>query len=386
MRSSDSLFLSELNVSSLRHVLREWRRDAAGCGVVALLPEAGRDDLPVLQRVCQEEGVALCGAIFPALIRPEGFVCHGLWLLRLKRMPPLFLLSMQGLDEAGACASLNDAAARALEAASADDDGQATLFLILDAMLAHTRALLEGVYETLAEQVQYVGVVAGSETFQSMPCVFDGERVVNEGVLGILLRDHPGAVLEHGFNAPEKAMIATQTQANQIISINRRPAMEVYGEFLRNEFDIEINRDNFYQYAVRFPFGVMQASDEMLVRIPVAIHADDVIVCVGEVPSHAILVVLRAPETADDDCIERISHGLKLSGSGEMPATLLTFYCAGRRLQLGARANEELAMLQRGTAAEVMPGALSLGEVGSTRDLGYPYFHNATLVCLPWKS
>ena len=55
-------------------------------------------------------------------------------------------------------------------------------------------------------------------------------------------------------------------------------------------------------------------------------------------------------------------------------------------MHLGSAADTELATLQAGTRASTFGGALSLGEIGSTRQTGYPMFHNATLVCTPWKA
>ena len=45
----------------------------------------------------------------------------------------------------------------------------------------------------------------------------------------------------------------------------------------------------------------------------------------------------------------------------------------------------ELRKLGASAGSEVIAGALSLGEIGSTNDGGYPLFHNATLVSTPWR-
>ncbi|HNH24888.1 MAG TPA: FIST C-terminal domain-containing protein, partial [Accumulibacter sp.] len=66
------------------------------------------------------------------------------------------------------------------------------------------------------------------------------------------------------------------------------------------------------------------------------------------------------------------------------PRELLVFYCAGRRLHLGDDALKELHSLGSTLNAANVVGALSLGEIGSLSNWGYPLFHNATLVCRPW--
>ncbi|MGB4062614.1 MAG: hypothetical protein WBK19_02190 [Azonexus sp.] len=44
----------ELNRDSIEQALNEWSPRQAGAGVVALLPEAAKDHLPVLQAACRE--------------------------------------------------------------------------------------------------------------------------------------------------------------------------------------------------------------------------------------------------------------------------------------------------------------------------------------------
>lgn len=58
----------ELDAVSIGQALSGLLPEAAGAGLVALLPEAERDRLPLLQAACRERSIALAGAIFPALI------------------------------------------------------------------------------------------------------------------------------------------------------------------------------------------------------------------------------------------------------------------------------------------------------------------------------
>jgi coenzyme F420-reducing hydrogenase gamma subunit len=51
-----------------------------------------------------------------------------------------------------------------------------TLFMLFDAMIPNIASILDGLYLSLADRVRYVGVNAGSETFQPMPCLFDQDR------------------------------------------------------------------------------------------------------------------------------------------------------------------------------------------------------------------
>ena len=362
-----------------------WAAQYPAMGVLAMLPEALKDGVPVVQQACRAHGLPLVGAIFPALIDGAGFRTDGLWLLRLDGPAPSFLVADLEADARVAATRISDAA-EAVLAQQVPQDARPTLFLFFDGLLPHIASVLDSVYLRLADRVEYAGVNAGSETFLPMPCLFDQDRVVGNGVLGVFLPGRAATTLAHGYPVPEQSMTATSTVGNQILSIDWRPAFEVYQEIVRAAYSVALTHENFYQLAVHFPFGIVRANKEVVVRIPVVLGDDGALHCVGEVPENAMLVLLRAPDAPAAQCVGALVEAL--SGARGMPAggQLMTYYCAGRRMHLGAAAEEELAQLQRDSGAAGMAGALSLGEIGSTQAWGYPTFHNAAMVCTPWPT
>jgi hypothetical protein len=201
-------------------------------------------------------------------------------------------------------------------------------------------------------------------------------------VLAVRLPDHPGAVLEHGYEGQGDVFLATGVQGNCVSQIAWQPAFARYREIVREQLGIEVTRDNFYQVAVHFPFGLVRADGQVLVRIPVALNDDDAMFCVGEIPGNALLTILNGAKPDASQTVEAIAAGLATLATGAIGAPLL-FYCAGRRLHLGAAAADELGRLAAAVGRPVT-GALSLGEIGNSRQGGYALFHNATLVALPW--
>lgn len=365
---------SALDAASIERTLDELFADHSEKGLVALLPEAEKDHLSRLQSACRDRGISLVGAIFPALVTPSGFITDGVWLLPIAPMPPCFLILAAGGAEA-----IAREVRRGLQTLPTGA-AKPSLFLIFDGMLPNIASMLEDIYFSLANRVNYAGVNAGSETFQPMPCLFDQSQLIGDGVLGMLLPGDEPIVLQHGYAQPEHSMSATASQGNKIAMIDWRPAFTVYQEVIKAEYGIDLTPGNFYQYAVHFPFGVLRANGEVVVRIPVALAEDGSLICVGEVPENSLLVLLRSPEAGANACLERL-----ISGLGPAQA-LLTFYCAGRRMHLGAAAEGELANIMAHAGVTEMAGALSLGEIGSVAGAGYPMFHNATLVCRAWSA
>lgn len=377
-------YLATLDGDAIGRMLDEWHGAHPGMGVLALLPEAEKDGVALLQQACRQRGIRLAGGIFPALTEGAAFREQGCWLLCLENMPYLALHENLPADAGGAAEAAAGIAA-GIKTWLNGSQQQVTLFMLFDAMVPIISSLLDELYLQLANRVHYAGANAGSETFQPMPCLFDDERLVQNGVLTLLLVPHRGAILEHGYLVPAQTMTATSTEGNRIVQIDWRPAFEVYRELVQAQFDVEINRENFYQYAVHFPFGILRANHNVVVRIPVALGDDGSLFCVGEVPPHSVLALLEAPNVDSEQTLQVLLDGLDELNGELAGSELLLFYCAGRRMHLGLdAATAELRKLEQRSGAAQIAGALSLGEIGGSTLWGYPLFHNATLVATKW--
>ena len=374
---TDPTALVDVRTDAITAVLSEWRQALGAFGVLALLPEAERAGVPLVQSACRDQGVPMLGAVFPALVTDAGFVTSGAWLIALAPMPPWFLLEAPG---ALAPTVLGRLAAAPPAAPGPSGDGAApTLFLIFDGMIPNVGSILDRVFRDLHQRVRYAGVNAGSETFQPMPCLFDTETLIGDGVAGLLLADAPPVVV-HDYPVARTRMQAISTTGNRISRIDRRPAFEVYQEVTKSDFGVTLTRDNFYDYAVHYPFGLIMAA-EVVVRIPVGFDDDGSILCAGEVPPNSVLRLIEAPLLADSRCVQTVAGRLQ-ARPHPVRETLVTFYCAGRRMHFGAAAAEELQQLRAAAGCLRIAGALSLGEIDTLRGFGTPLFHNAALVCL----
>lgn len=364
--------------------ISEWRNRYPAMGVLALVAEQDRETvIPLLQDACRRLDIPLRGAVFPSLIVDAGFRANGCLLLRFDAMPYTALYDSLSPSQPGYAQTIRRMSENLVPRLDRQSGG--TLCLLFDAMIPTIASILDEMYLTLADRVRYMGANAGSETFQPMPCLFDNDRQVSDGALVMLLPDHPGAVTEHCYLAPDRMISATSTDGNRIISIDWRPAFEVYQEVVKAEYGVTINRENFYQLAVHFPFGIMRANNEFIVRMPVALEEDGSVFCVGEVPPNALLTLLQAPAVDSSATVEKLVLGLHELSGRLTGCDLLTFYCAGRRIHLGERAADELTGICRATGAAQVAGALSLGEIGHSMQWGYPSFHNGALVCCVWR-
>lgn len=369
-------FFEALEPAALRGVLDAWRGSHPRCAVLALLPETAAADVAALQEACRSAGVPLLGGLFPRLIHEGSFVSRGAWLLRFDEAPSHGLVD--GLQDGAAVA----AGRLAASVASALPQGvpSGTLFLLCDAASPDLGGVLDGFARELGPTVRHLGVLAGSESFRPMPCLFDERRLVGAAALWFLLPARQRALLVHDYQAPAGVGVATSASGNRVVSVDGRPAFEFYRERLLEQHGVALTRENFYRHAVEFPLGVELEGGALLVRMPVALEDDGAIRCGGPVPERAVLVVCQAPPPRFGEAGRALAERL---GEAGVTSPFLLFYCAGRRLRLGSESEADLRALL-GVTGAAAAGAISLGELGSAALDPAPLFHNGALVCMGW--
>lgn len=369
-------YLHPADEAAVRGVVQAWRAAHLRCGVLALLPEGAVADVPVLQAACAALEVPLLGAIFPRLIRDGGFTPRGALLVRLDVPPPHGLVD--GLREGpAACAARVHAA---LEPHLSRGGPAGALFLVCDATTPRVDGLLEALHARLGGAVRSLGVMAGSESFRPMPCVFDGRRLVGDALLWLLLPPGTPALVDHDYRAPPGAGVATSARGDRVVSVDDRPAFDFYRERLLEQHRVELTPENFYRLAVEFPLGIERPGGQLLVRMPVALEDGGVIRVIGEVPERAVLVTCQAPPPRFGEAGRALARRIQAAGIGQ---AMLLFYCAGRRLRLGSESDADLRALLGATGARAA-GATTLGEIGCAARAGPPVFHNGALVAVGW--
>lgn len=377
------MYFSQLESAALDAVLADCKRADPEVRLLALLPEAEHDRLPLLQARCRQAGISVCGGIFPRLVSGGEWLERGSWLLRHEGGMAARLVELDG-EPADRAADRVRHAVEPMLARWPESAGKPTLYMLFDGMLPNIASILDELYLLLSDQVAYAGVAAGSETFRAMPCLFDDHRQVGGGVLCLLLPASANPVLRHGYRMPGHLLNATSTAGNRIFQIDWRPAFETYQAMVRHEYGVALDPGNFYEYGAHFPLAMVLACDDVVVRIPVTLEEDGSVACVGEVPENAMLVLLQAPELAESHCVDEIRDALQAGHGNLQGGEMLSFYCAGRRKHFGEAARLVLEKLVAATGVATLAGALSLGEIGSTREWGYPMFHNAAIVCSAW--
>lgn len=366
-------YLPNADRAPLAAMLDDWASVRPARRVLALASEHEPDAIPALQHAARQAGLALSGVVVPGLIADGRLRQAGVLLLALDAAVPQLIVSL-------ACEDI-DPAERLAAFVTATPAADATLLLFVDAAAPSVTSLLDRLYLAVGNEVRYAGTSVGSARFEPIPCVFTEAEVHPAAALALLLPDHPGAALAHHYSGAAPLSVATGAEGNRVTSIDGLPAIDAYRERLAVSYDITLSDDECLEHFVQFPLALHQAEGEPLVRFPVAVGDDGSLYCVGEVPEVALLSVVAAPPETTPDTARAVATDVARHG----PPAALAFACAGRLMRRGADADLELAEMARILAPAPLFGALSLGEIASYESQGYPRFHNATLLVMPWR-
>jgi hypothetical protein len=163
-----------------------------------------------------------------------------------------------------------------------------------------------------------------------------------------------------------------------VISLNWKPAFEVYSSLVQEHSGQVINKENFFDIAKSYPFGLVKLDEEMIIRDPYATE-DGMMHIVDEVPEGEYI---------------RIMHGdipLLLEGARQAVAklnqttvdenTLLCIDCISRVLFMQENFSAELDILNTTQKAN---GILSIGEIANSGNSSLTLY-NKTIVVSQWK-
>ncbi len=252
-----------------------------------------------------------------------------------------------------------------------------TLLVLVDGLSKRIASLVEALFQCFGLETNFIGGGAGSLSFQQKPCLITNQGLIMDAALVVHLPVRSGIGVAHGWQPVSDSIKVTQADRNTIISLDWRPAFEVYREHVEAHSGRAFDDQNFFDIAKGYPFGINKLNSEVVVRDPLMTDGQNGLVCVGEVPTGCFVRILSGtPASLIDAAREarrRAEHSLPATGT---PIQALFIDCISRVLFLGDDITREL---EAAAAGEPLCGALTLGEIANNgRD--YLEFYNKTAV------
>ena len=310
--------------------------------------------------------VPVCGGLFPQVIVDGEPRASGLLAIGLPTSPTVTVVS---------------------ELSEADDDLDASLpaegseaaFVFVD---AHADAdgvgsLIDALFRTYSVGLSVVGGGAGRLDGGDEPCLFTGDGVIEDAAVMAAVDQPIGIGVRHGWNEVAGPFRVTDADHGTIRELDGEPAFEVYQEAIETNTDTALRREQFFETATAYPFGISRLDGEPIVRDPFAVDSD-AISCFGPVPEGEFVTVLAGdPDSLIGAAEQAAETALTEEPIADSTGTLCVFDCISRQLYLDEIFEREVAAINDDDWP--MVGALTIGEIAND-GTGHLDYYNKTAV------
>lgn len=253
-----------------------------------------------------------------------------------------------------------------------------TMFVLVDGFARRISALIDSLFNNFGLSLNYLGGGGGSLSLQQKPCVITPGGLRQDVALLAWFDMPSGIGVAHGWQPVSGAFRVTEAEGNVIVSLDWRPAFEVYREIVEPHSGQKFGEDNFFALAKAYPFGIAKLGGEVVVRDPL-MRSGERLVCVGELATGSFVHVLHG----NRDTLIAAAEEARQSAERVFPAAAgapqLEFFvdCISRVLFLEGDFDKELRAARVGSLPLV--GMLSIGEIANSGD-NYLEFYNKTSV------
>ncbi|PIS13219.1 MAG: hypothetical protein COT67_02985 [Candidatus Tagabacteria bacterium CG09_land_8_20_14_0_10_41_14] len=267
---------------------------------------------------------------------------------------------------------------------------ETALFMAITEGLAENGAAIpRGIQEVFGKNFPIMGGAAGDDFLFKKTYQYYNDRVLTGAVIGLGLsgKFSFGVGVRHGWEPVGLPMKVTKAEGAKLIEINNRPALSIYEDYFGKKVE-ELIKKPIARMAYTYPLGMsVEGSSELLIRDVVIADEKGVITCAAEIPEGSeIRLMLGDPDKAIQAAKEAAENALSQL-KGIKPKVVFVFNCMARSKLLGARKEEEIAVIQEVLGKEVpLIGFYTYGELAPMAGILGPecfsVWHNETMALM----
>lgn len=236
-------------------------------------------------------------------------------------------------------------------------------------------------YSNLGNDVKLLGGGAGRTSNSKKNILFCNDGIFQSGTI-VVLTENP--ITSRSINAWKKLIgpfIATKTDKNSIQELNWENAFPVYQRFLKEALDIKLDRENFEEFAIHYPFGIYKESANYIIRDPISVSKEGYLECAGNIAQNSLLdLMTMTKEDLKSVPKKLISQSIP---ENQCLSDALIFDCISREKHLNTEFFIELEQISneiKNNNNQVdLEGVLSIGEIHCNGE-DYPEILNKSIV------
>ena len=248
-----------------------------------------------------------------------------------------------------------------------------------DALAGHADDLVDELTLATSGKYQFFGGGAGDNAqFQRTPVFFGTEAVTDAVVaLEILSKKPVGIGVGHGWEPATPPMRVTEARGTRLISLNGISAAKAFQKHAQATGQT-LDPASPIPFFLHNILGI-ETGGGFRLRVPLGINADGSVSCAADVPTGALIHIMRTTAESAIDAASRAAAGAVQGLKGHKPKAALFFDCVATRLRLGDVFGLELQSITKALEDVSLMGCNTHGQIARA-DGQFGGFHNCTAV------
>lgn len=251
--------------------------------------------------------------------------------------------------------------------------------IFADALSGYTDELIQLLTERTMGKYQFFGGGAGDNAnFQKTHVFYDTGIYTDSTVILEILSNKPiGVGVAHGWKPIGARMRVTETDGMKLVSLNGRPAVELFTEHAQASRQ-NFNSDDPIPFFLHNIIGIEVAGDHKL-RVPLAVYPDGSIAMASDIPNGAYVSFMETDNDCSKEAAKQAAIGAIKQLGDHKPNVALFFDCVATRLRMGKEFNFELDTVTESLQGASYAGCNTYGQVARVNGQ-FSGFQNCTAV------
>jgi hypothetical protein len=383
------------DIRAAREVVAELRGQLAGAAPRALFvfTTDDRDHAAVLAVAREEFGpVTVVGGSSPALLARGTSIRDGVAMLA-SADPGIEVSCAVAEGAAGDSVGAGARAASASMAGLAEVDPEpsgdrAALLVLSDGIRANSVDVVRGVVETAGRDLRLFGGGMGDDLRFVASHQFTAAGAHSGAVVAAcFVASGPiGVALRHGCVPWGPPMHVSASSDRVLRTLDFEPAFSRYCDTVSSLGERPPSADEFMQFAMLHPIGIVQGHRDHVLRSPLQATAEGSILCCSDVPPNALVRLMRGTPESLIAAARQAGEEARRQLGDRRPAAALVFACVSRDVALGSRddgPSRELDAVREGIGADIpILGCLTFGGFGALSSGLSQYHSKSVSVCV----
>jgi hypothetical protein len=257
--------------------------------------------------------------------------------------------------------------------------------MFTDSMSGNMADVLRGSQEALGTSFPIIGG-SGTDNFQFQKTYqYFNNSILTGSVVSVLVRGNIniGTGIAHGWQPIGKPHRITRFNSNIVREIDKRPAIELYNEYLGKEQG-DLNKEGIGKIGCSYPLGVnIKGRNKYLTRSPLRIENEENLVFNAEIPERDDVNIMIGDKNM---ALDAVKEACKEALKNIIPRDIIfaMVFSDIARLQLLRKEAHKEAEIIKEMLGENVPffGCYTYGEYAPINHYGYSgqsYFHNQAI-------